>query len=210
MRASATRIFHPPRQCADVAIHHVLAETQARQRLARPAVQGVAIELLEASLHFAITGNDFVHVIRTVRVGHCRLQFLQLARDDADGTGAVHHFGHSTAARYLADILAEIADRNAPIDRDLALVGLLLARDHPEKRGLAGPVGANEADLLALLERRGGFDEENLVAELLADVIETDHWGLKAEIIAAVLMPCGAWREASRLDEIKRLRHQAV
>jgi hypothetical protein len=54
-----------------------------------------------------------------------------------------------------------------------------MARDHPKKRGLAGPVRADQADFLALLEGRGGFDEEDLVADLLADVIETDHWGLK-------------------------------
>ena len=58
---------------------------------------------------------------------------------------------------------------------DLALVGLLLAGDHPEQRGLAGAVRADEADLLALLERRGGLDEEDLVAVLLADIVETDH-----------------------------------
>src|SRR6185436_8703222 len=82
-------------------------------------------------------------------------------------------------ARHLADVLAEIANGNATIEGDLALVGELLARDHPEKRSFAGPVWADQADLFALLEGCGGFDEEDLVADLLADVIETDHWGLK-------------------------------
>src|SRR5204863_5244817 len=104
---------------------------------------------------------------------------LQLGRHDADRTGAVHDFGHRAAARHLADILAEIANGDAAIERDLALVGRLLARNHPEKRGFAGPIRADEADLLALLKGRRGFDEENLMADLLADVIETDHWGLK-------------------------------
>src|SRR5271170_6929509 len=117
---------------------------------------------------------------------------IAVAGHDAHRTGAVHHFGHSAAARHLADILAEITNCDAPIERDLPLVGQFLARDHPEKRRLAGPVGTDEADLLALLERRGGFDEEDLVADLFADVIETDHWGLNREIIAAALMPCGA------------------
>ena len=79
------------------------------------------------------------------------------------------------AARHLADVLAEVADGDAAIDRDLALVGLLLAGDHPEQRRLAGAVRADQADLLALLERRGGFDEENLPAVLLADIVETNH-----------------------------------
>ena len=93
----------------------------------------------------------------------------------ADRTGAVHHLGYRAAARHLADILAEIADGDAAIDRHLALVGQLLAGDHPEQRGLAGAIGADEPDLLALLERRGGLDEEDLMAVLLGDVVETDH-----------------------------------
>ena len=100
---------------------------------------------------------------------------LQLGRDLADGTGAIHHLGHGAAAGHLADVLVEIADGDAAIGRDLAFVGQLLAGDHPEQRGLAGAVRADEADLLALVEGGGGFDEEDLVAGLLADVVEADH-----------------------------------
>jgi hypothetical protein len=103
------------------------------------------------------------------------LQLLQLGRHRADGAGAVHHLRHRAATRHLAHVLAEIADGNAPIDRYLALVGLLLARDHPEQRRLARPIGADQADLLSLQERRGRLDEEDLVAILLADVVETNH-----------------------------------
>ena len=102
-------------------------------------------------------------------------KLLQLGRHGAHRAGAVHHLGHSAAARHLPDVLAEVADRNAPIDGHLALVGMLLAGDHPEERGLAGPIRTDEADLLPLLERRGRLDEEDLVAILLADVVETDH-----------------------------------
>ena len=71
---------------------------------------------------------------------------------------------------------------------DLALVGLLLAGDHAEQRGLAGAVGADEADLLALQERGRGLDEEDLVAVLLADVVETnhDHRGVCGNSLAAL------------------------
>jgi hypothetical protein len=85
-------------------------------------------------------------------IGHRGLQ-RQLGGDRAHRPGAVHHLGHRAAARHLADILAEIADGDAAIDRDLALVGRLLAGDHAEQRGLAGAVGTDQADLLALLER---------------------------------------------------------
>ena len=53
---------------------------------------------------------------------------LQLGRHVAHRPGAVHHLGDGAAARHLADVLAEIADGDAAIDRDLALVGLLLRR----------------------------------------------------------------------------------
>ena len=46
----------------------------------------------------------------------------------AHRAGAVHHLGDGAAARHLADVLAEVADGDAAIDGDLALVGLLLAR----------------------------------------------------------------------------------
>ena len=150
---------------ADVAVHHLLAEAEAGQHLARAAVERIAVEFLEAVLHLAIARDDLVHLVGAVGIGHRGLELLQLGRDDADRAGAVHHLGHGAAARHLADVLAEIADGDAAIDRDLALVGLLLAGDHPEQRGLAGAVRADEADLLALLQRRGGFDEEDLVAD---------------------------------------------
>jgi len=40
---------------------------------------------------------------------------------------------------------------------------------------LPAPFGADETDLLALLERRGGLDEEDLMTILLGDVVETNH-----------------------------------
>jgi hypothetical protein len=196
IRASATH-FPAAGERADIALHHLLAEAEARQRLASPAVEGVTVELLETALHLAVTRDDRVHLVGTIRIGHRGLELFQLRRHDADRAGAVHDLGHGAAARHLADVLAEIADGDAAIERDLALVRRFLARNHPEKRGLAGPVGADEADLLALLERRGGFDEENLVADLLADVIETDHGGLKRGIGLAALIPCGAQVEGN-------------
>src|SRR6202021_654929 len=85
------------------------------------------------------------------------------------------HRGSGAAASHLADVLAEIADGDAAIGRDLALVGEFLARDHAKQRGLAGAVGADQPGLLALLKRGGGLDEQNLVADLLGNIVESDH-----------------------------------
>src|SRR5436190_343268 len=83
-------------------------------------------------------------------------------RPSAPRAGAVHHLRHGAASRHLAHVLAEVADGHAAIDGHLALVGRVLARDHPEQRRLAGAVGTDETDFLPLLERRGGLDEEEL------------------------------------------------
>ena len=151
------------RQRADVAVHHLLAEVEAGQNFARPALQRIAAEFLEARLHLAIALDHLVHFVGAVGIGHRGFQLRQFGRHGADRPGAVHHLGDRAAARHLADVLAEIADGDAPIDRDLAFVRRLLARDHPEQRRLAGAVGADEADLLALLTapqkpRRRGSD----------------------------------------------------
>ncbi len=45
------------RQLADVAFHHLLAEAEARQRLARPAVEPIAVEFLETVLHLAASAR---------------------------------------------------------------------------------------------------------------------------------------------------------
>ena len=77
--------------------------------------------------------------------------------------------------RHFADILIEIADRDAAIDRYLALFGLFLADDHAEQRRLAGSVGADKADPLTLQKRGRSLDEQEMIAILLADVFETNH-----------------------------------
>ena len=85
-------------------------------------------------------------------IAHGGLELAHLGGHVADRPGAVHHLGDRAAAGHVADILAEIADGDAAIDRDLAFVGLLLAGDHAEQRRLAGAVRPDQADLLALLQ----------------------------------------------------------
>ncbi len=184
-----------PRQGAHVAIHHLLAEAQARQDLARPTLQRVPVQLLEAPLHLAVARDDHLHFVRAVGIGHGGFQLLQLCRHGAHGTGAVHHLGHGAAARHLAHVLAEVTDGHASLDHHLALVGVVLADDHAKEARLAGPVGTDEADLLPLVERRGRLDEEELVAILLADVVEANHMCVGPGTRPGALMPCVAPEE---------------
>jgi hypothetical protein len=166
------------RQRPHVSVHHLGTEAQAGEHLAGARLERIAVKLLEASLHLAIARNDLIHVVGLVRIRHGGLERLELGRNRAHRTGTIHHLGDGAAARHLADVLAEIADGYAALDRQLAFIRLLLASDQPEQCGLAGTVGTDESDLLALLECRRGFDEQDLVAVLLADAVETDHAGL--------------------------------
>ena len=175
MRAKRHAHFPAARELADVAVHHLRLKAQARENLARPAFERVAAELFEARLHFAVALDDVVHLVRSVWIGHGGFEACEFGGNLADGARTVHRFGDRAAARHFADVLAEIADRDAAIGRDLAFVRLLLARDRAEQRRLAGAVRPDEADLLAPVQHGGGFDEHDLVAVLLADVVETDH-----------------------------------
>ena len=160
---------------ADVAVHAFLAEAQAREHLARPGLQRIAIQLLEAPLHLAIALDDGVHVAGLLGIDHRGLEPGHLGGQRTHRPDAIHHLGDRAPARHLADILAEIADRHAGIDRHLAIVGLLLAGDHAEKRRLAGAIGPDKPHLLSLLDAHRRVDEQDLMAVLLADVVETNH-----------------------------------
>ena len=73
------------------------------------------------------------------------------------------------------DLLTQDADAEALRDQDLALVGRELAEDHAEDGGLAGAVGADHADALALVDAERGVVEDGLAAQELGDVLEIDH-----------------------------------
>ncbi|MDT4876366.1 hypothetical protein FQZ97_1118010 [compost metagenome] len=122
-------------------------------------------------LHIAIAGDDLVHFVGAVGVAHGGFQFAHFGDERADRAGPIHHFGNDATTGHFADILAEIADGDAAIDRDLALIGLFLAGDHPEQRRLAGAVRTHKANLLALLQHCRSFDEDDLLAVLLADAL---------------------------------------
>ena len=162
-------------QRADIALHHLLAEAQAGQDLAGPAIEGVAVELLEACLDLAVALDQGFHLVGPIGVGERRAEIGEFRGDRAHGACAVHHLGDDAAPGHLADILAEIADGDALVAGDLPLVGLLLAGDHPEQGGLAGAVGADQPDLLALLKRGRGLDEHELPPVLFDDSFEAYH-----------------------------------
>ena len=165
------------RQLADVARHRLLAEAKPVEHLAGAAVECVAVELVELCLHLAVSFDDGIHLVGAIGIAHGRLELGHLDRESRHRSDAVHHFGHGAASCHVADVLAEIADPHTAIDGDLTFVGLLLAGDHAEKRGLAGAVRPDQSDLLAALDRGRGLDEDDLLAVLLGNGVEADHTG---------------------------------
>ncbi len=165
----------PARQVADVAVHHLLREAEAGQDLSGARLQRVAAQLVEARLHLAETVEQLVHLVRLVGIGQRLFQLLQLGRDLGHGARAGHHLGHHGPAGHLADVLAEVTDADPLVDGDLPLVRRLLAHDHAEDGRLAGPVRADQPDLLAAEHRRRRVDEQDLRPVLLADLVQTNH-----------------------------------
>src|SRR6202051_346549 len=73
--------------------------------------------------------------------------------------------------------LVDIAEMHALAFRDAALVRLVLPRDHPEQRGLAGAVGTDHADDAARRQLEGEVVDQQIVAISLGQALEVDHVG---------------------------------
>ncbi len=108
------------------------------------------------------------------------LQRFELVVQVADAPAAGDRLVQHRSARHLLDVLPEVADRQLLRDRHVAVVGRLLADDHPEQRRLAGAVRADEADLLARIELKGRVDEQDLPAVLLVDRLNEIMGGARA------------------------------
>ena len=152
--------FPAARERADVAIDLVVLEAEAVQHFARLRFERVAAQMLVLLLHFAEAREHAVHVVGLRGISHGVLQRFELVMQIAGAAAAGDGFIEHRAALHLLDVLAEVADGELLRNRDGALVGVFLAHDHAEKRGLAGAVGAHQADLLAGVQLKGCVDED--------------------------------------------------
>ena len=162
----------PAGERADVAVDLIVVEAQAVQDLARPAFQGVAPKMLVLVLHLAEPGQDAVRIAGAGRVRHRLLQVLELVVQRAQPSAAGDRLVEHGPPRHFLDVLPEVADREAPRHRHLAVVGLLFADQHAEDGRLAGPVRSDEPDLVARVQLERGVDEQDLTAVLLGEVGE--------------------------------------
>jgi hypothetical protein len=103
------------------------------------------------------------------------IELFELVVQIPDPPAARDGFVQDAASGHLFDVLPEVPDRQLAGNRHVPFIGGLLADDHPEQRRLAGPVRADETDLLARIQLERGIDEEELAAVLLTDVRKGNH-----------------------------------
>ena len=128
MRARATRIFQPPESLPTSPSIISCGEAEAGQDLAGARLEGVAAELLEARLHLAEALEQLLHLVGALGIGegHAPAACSSAATSETAPAPAITS-ATTRRPRHLADVLAEVADGDAALDRDLAVVGRLLA-----------------------------------------------------------------------------------
>jgi hypothetical protein len=152
--------------------HHLVValgrKAHALQDLVGPVLQLVAAAVLELRLHVGEPRQELVGLVAG--------RVLQLVMDvvDLDLQGRNLRIGGDDG---LADraafgelrVLLEGGDAHAALLRQRAFM-VVVAEDDAEERGLAGAVGADEADAHALGERELGVAEQEAGSVLLAQL----------------------------------------
>src|SRR5262245_60635509 len=128
----------------------------------------------------ALTARELAHLLLLVGA-------LEIEPADI-GPGlhlAVPELDHVVAARDLLEHrlfavervarLIDITELHRLADADRAVIGLVLADDHPEQRGLAGAVRPNHADNAARRQLEGEVVDQQLFAEAFVQLLGFDH-----------------------------------
>ena len=148
------------------AIDDAWAEAEAGENFACARLEGVAVELVEAALDLAEALHQFVELIGEGRICQLVFELFELVGHRGDRACPPHGLFEDRAFVHFADVLLEVAERDAAIDGDGAFVGNLLLHDVAEEGRFPGAVGADQAGLLAFVDRERGADEEDLLAML--------------------------------------------
>ncbi len=164
---------HPPAsgEFAERLGHLVGTEAQAAQDRARLRLEPVAAQRLEAVLQLAVPLGQRLARRRLQRARHV----LHLTLERPHRLETAQRLGQHRAGHLAGGLLRQVADGHAARPAHLSGVGLLHPRQDPAEGRLAGAVGADQADALALGDPPGDVAEEELAAEALRDVFELDH-----------------------------------
>jgi hypothetical protein len=131
---------------------------------------------------------------------------LLLAADLDEVRARADDLGERQLGVELFAQLVEVGHRLARAAAHRALVGLDLAEDELQQRGLAGAVGADEADAVAAHDAGGEVAHHHLVAVALADMGELGHHlpALSPVSTARLTLPRRSRRAARSLRSASR------
>ena len=146
-------------------------EAEPAQDAARGRLEPIAAERLEAVLEIAVARGERVTGRRLEGAG----DVLHLALERPHLVEPAQRFHQHGAGGAGGDLLGQIADGRRARAAHLPGVRLLETGQDPAERGLAGAVGADEPDALAIRDAPGDVAEDELAAEPLRDVVELDH-----------------------------------
>ena len=152
-----------------VAVDRGVLEAQPVEDLAGARFELVAAAVLVLLLHLAEARENALLVRGPFGRRHRVLERFQLVVEIAEAPASGDRFVEHRAPGHLVDLLAEVAERQLLRNRHVAVIGVLLARDHPEERRLAGPVRPDETDLLSGVQLERRVHEEDLAAVLLGN-----------------------------------------
>jgi hypothetical protein len=95
--------------------------------------------------------------------------------DGGGGEGGFEDLADGEAGG-VGGLLADVGDAGALAGGEVAGVGLLLAGEDGEEGGLAGAVGANEADAVGVGDGEGDVFEEGLRAKAFGEALGVEDW----------------------------------
>ena len=147
-------------------------EPEAAEDGAGRRLQPVAAERLEAVLQLAVALGEGLAGRRLQRPGHVLHLALERPHLLEPAERLDQHGAGDGAAGHL---LRQVADRRRARAAHLPAVGLLQPGQDATERGLAGAVGTDETDALAVGDAPADVAEENLTPVPLGDAVELDH-----------------------------------
>ena len=138
-----------------------------KARIQIPDVLGV-----HEFLHFGLTGDEGVHLVRFHGLGELGVDFFKFAGNGGEVAHAVfHHFAHG-AGFVLERLLFQIADGVAWGQHGLAVKGLIHARQNAQQAGFTRAVQTKHADFGPVKVRKRNVFQHFLLAMTLGDA---DH-----------------------------------
>ena len=148
-----------------------LSQAQAREHRGRPGLVLIAAALLVFVADALVPAEDGVEVLGA-GVAHLLLKLSQLPLQVLEVGEALHSSLPERLSLREGGALRQVPGRRAAHEVDPPVLELQLTEDGPAEGGLAGAVGADEPDAVALIHGERDALENQLGAVVLGDVVD--------------------------------------